>query len=112
MWKSLGHFFASIAQKILAVNKTVQADAPVIEGVTAAVPVYGPLGVTVEKAAFAVLGEIAAFINAGGAAAKAKLVNLGLDSAVVDTAEAVGTGAMAVVAAALPAAVPAAKTAT
>lgn len=69
MWKSLGHFFASVAHKILAVNTTIQSAAPAIEGVTAAIPVYGPLGLTIEKSAFAVLGEVAAFINAGGAAA-------------------------------------------
>lgn len=106
MWKSLGHFFASIAQKILSVNATVQKDAPVIEGVTGAIPVYGPLGLTIEKAGFAILGELAAFVNAGGAAAKAKLLDLGLDSNVIETAEAVGSSVMHVVANAIPAAVP------
>jgi hypothetical protein len=89
MWKSLGHFFASVFQKVLAVNTAVQKDAPVIEGATAAIPVYGPLAVTVEQAAFAVLGEIAAAINAGGAAAEAHLTSAGLDQNVIDTVKAV-----------------------
>lgn len=87
MWKSLGHFFASFFQKVLAV-------APVVEGVTAALPIYGPLGLTIEKAAFAVLGEVQAAISAGGAAAEAHLANAGLDANVIATVKAVGVSAV------------------
>jgi hypothetical protein len=94
MWKSLGHFFASVFQKVLAVNATIQKDAPVIEGATAAVPVYGPLAVTVEQAAFAVLGEVAAALNAGGAAVETQLTSAGLDQKVIDTVKAVAASSV------------------
>ena len=52
------------------------------------IPVYGPLAVTVEKAGYAVLGELASVLTAGGAAAEAKLADAGLDVNVVATVKA------------------------
>ncbi len=92
MWKSLGHFFASVFQKVLAVDKAVVATEPVVEGKTSLVPVYGPLALPIEKAAYAVLGEIAAAITAGGAAAESHLTNAGVDQKVIDTVKAVVAG--------------------
>lgn len=108
MWKSLGHFFASIAKKVLAVNAVAQKDKATIEGATAVIPVYGPFAVGIEDAAFAVLGEVAACITAGGAAAEQHLANAGLDANVIATAKAVATGAvnLADVAKAFPKATP------
>lgn len=99
MWKSLGHFFASVFQKVIAVNATIQKDAPVIEGVTAAIPVYGPLAVTAEQAAFAVLGEIAAALSTGGDKAEAALVSAGMDQKVIDTVKAVAASPVTLAAA-------------
>ena len=95
-FKSMGHFFATLVQKVLAaepkivaVGTAVENTAAQVESVTALIPVYGPLAVTAEKAAYALIGEVMAALKAGGAAAEAKLADLGLDSAVVDTVKAV-----------------------
>ena len=109
-WKNIGHFFASVLQKTLALLGVIAKDTPIIEAVTAEIPVYGPLLLTAEKGAFAVAGEIAAFLHAGGDAAEAKLLNLGLDANVVATAKALGQGVMAAVATAMPAAAPSVPT--
>jgi len=87
-FKSVGHFFATVYQKALADLGKVESTEKTVETVSANVPVYGPLAVTVEKAGYAVLGEISAVLTAGGAAAKAKLADAGLDSNVVATVEA------------------------
>jgi len=96
VFKSIGHFFANAIQKLLAAEPTVVADATKIEGtqatvtaVSAAVPVYGPLAVNVENAGYALLGEVIAVLKAGGAAAQAKLADVGLDTAVIATVKAV-----------------------
>lgn len=104
-FRSAGHFLATVFHKVLgaaqatvstvakdapvvvAAIQQVEATAPVVEAVTATIPVYGPLGLTLEKAGYAVLGEIGAAIAAGGAAAKANLANAGLDQAVIATVE-------------------------
>lgn len=83
-FKSVGHFFA----KAFAFLPKIEATAGTVETVTAAVPTYGPLAVSVEKAGYAVLGELAAVINAGGAAASSKLSDAGLDINVIQTVEA------------------------
>jgi hypothetical protein len=96
VFKSIGHFFANAIQKLLAAEPTVVADAQKVEStqaevtaVTALVPTYGPLGVTIENAGYALLGEMVAVLKAGGAAAEAKLADIGLDSDVVATVKAV-----------------------
>ena len=55
---------------------------------TSAVPLDGPLALSVENAAYAVLGDVAAVVNAADAAGKAKLADSGLDTQVIATVEA------------------------
>ena len=86
-FKSVGHFLATVFQKTLAVVPKIEAAASVVETVSAAVPTFGPLAVTVEKAGFAVLGELASVLVAADAAGKAKLVDAGLDVNVIATVE-------------------------
>jgi hypothetical protein len=87
-FKSFGHFFATAFEKVVAVLPKIEATETTVETVTAKVPVYGPLALPLEKAGYAVLGELAAVLNAGGAAAKAKLNDAGLDINVIQTVEA------------------------
>jgi hypothetical protein len=87
-FKSVGHLFATAYSKIVKILPAIQATAGTVETVTAAVPVYGPLALPVEKAAYAVLGELAAVLNAGGAATSKKLADAGLDINVIQTVEA------------------------
>jgi hypothetical protein len=86
--KSVGHFFATVFQKVVAAIPKVEATATAVEAVSAVVPVYGPLAVPIEKAGYAVLGELAAVLTAGGAAAEAKLSDAGLDVNVIATVKA------------------------
>jgi hypothetical protein len=85
--KSIGHFFATVYQKAIAVLPKVQATEGTVEKVTAKVPVYGAIALPIEKLGYAVLGELSAVLNAGGSAAKAKLLDAGLDSNVVSAVE-------------------------
>jgi len=87
-FKSVGHFFATVYEKIVAVIPKIAATESTAETVTAAVPVYGPLGLSIEKAGYAVLGELSSVLNAGGEAVKAKLSDAGLDQNVIATVEA------------------------
>ncbi len=91
-FKSVGHFFATVYSKAVAILPKIQATEKTVETVTAAAavaePVYGPLALTAEKAAYAVLGELSAVLNAGGAAASSKLADAGLDINVISTVEA------------------------
>lgn len=87
-FKSIGHFFAKFYSALKADLPKVEATAATVELVTAAVPTYGPLALPVEKLAYAALGELSAVINAGDAAAKAKLADAGLDTAVIESVEA------------------------
>lgn len=87
-FKSVGHFFATVYSKALNIIPKVQATAGTVETVTAAVPVYGPLALPIEKAAYAALGELSAVLHAGGAAASTKLTDAGLDINVIQTIEA------------------------
>ena len=90
-FKSVGHFFASAFKKLAAAEpkiaadlKLVQGAKPVVEGVTqAAAPELVPL----EDAGFAVLGEVASLLNAGGEAMAAKLANVGFDVNVINMAK-------------------------
>lgn len=87
-FKSVGHFLATAYQKVVAVIPKVEATETTVETVTAQVPVYGELALPVEKLGYAALGELAAVLNAGGAAAKAKLSDAGLDINVINAVEA------------------------
>lgn len=87
-FKSVGHFFATVFEKAIIEIPKIQATATTVETVSAAVPVYGPLAVPIEKAAYAALGELAAVLNAGGAATATKLSDAGLDINVIQTVEA------------------------
>lgn len=87
-FKSVGHFFATVFSKAVSIIPKIEATAGTVETVTAAVPVYGPLALPIEKAGYAILGEVAAVLNAGGAAASAKLNDAGLDISVIQTIEA------------------------
>jgi hypothetical protein len=87
-FKSVGHFFATVFEKVLADIPKVEATASTVEAVTAAIPTYGPLAVPIEQAGYAVLGELASVLTAGGAAAEAKLADAGLDTNVITTVKA------------------------
>jgi hypothetical protein len=87
MFKNIGHFFATVYQKVTSVLPKIQATETTVETVTSTIPVYGPLALPVEKLGYAVLGEISAVLHAGGAAASAKLADAGLDSAVISSVE-------------------------
>jgi hypothetical protein len=95
-FNSIGHALASIYTEVVAGVKKVEGVEKTVETVTAAIPVYGPLGLTVEKAAFAALGELGAVLAAGGDAVKAKLADAGLDQNVVATVEALLAGGVQV----------------
>ena len=94
MFKSVGHFFATVYSKALGIEqKTIKA-LPAVEGtestveaVSATIPVFGPLALPVEKLGYAVLGEISAILQTGDTALKSKLLDAGLDSAVVASVE-------------------------
>jgi hypothetical protein len=86
-FKSVGHFFATAFEKVVAVLPKVQATEATVEAVSAKVPVYGPLAVPVEKIGYAVLGELASVLAATGEAGKAKLADAGLDINVITTVE-------------------------
>jgi len=81
-WKSVGHVFASgfhdlvvAARAVALFSAKVQPEASTIESITSLVPIYGPEAATIERLAFAALGEFAAIVNAaGGASAAASLV--------------------------------------
>jgi hypothetical protein len=90
MFKNIGHFFATVYQKALTIIPAIQKTETTVETVTANanIPVYGPLALTVEKAGYAILGELSAVLHAGGEAAAAKLTDAGLDSNVIATVKA------------------------
>jgi hypothetical protein len=88
-FKSIGHFFAKAYEAIIADLPKIEATESTVEAVTAAIPTFGPLALTAEKTAYAVLGEISAVLTAGGDAAAAKLTDAGLDINVVNTVKAV-----------------------
>ncbi|HVJ09793.1 MAG TPA: hypothetical protein VM554_15555 [Acidisarcina sp.] len=87
-FKSVGHFFASFFTAVKNDLPKVMATAAVVESVTAAIPVYGPLAVSAEKLAYAAMGELAAVLHSGDAAVKTKLQDAGLDIAVIQSIEA------------------------
>ena len=87
-FKSIGHFFATAYQKVVAVLPKIENSEATVEKVTAAVPVYGTLALPIEKLGYACLGELSAVLNAGGAAATAKLTDAGLDINVIQSVQA------------------------
>ena len=87
-FKSVGHLFATVFEKVVADIPKVEATSATVETVTAAIPVYGPLAVPIEKAGYAVLGELASVLTAGGAAAESKLADAGHDVQVIATIKA------------------------
>jgi hypothetical protein len=86
-FKSVGHLFATAFQKVVTVIPKIEATEGTVETVTAKVPVYGPLALPVEKAAYAILGEIGAVLSSSNAAGKQKLQDAGLDINVITTVE-------------------------
>ena len=88
IFKSIGHFFARFFTAAVRELPRVIATAGTVEAVTASIPVYGPLAVSAEKLAYAVLGEISSVLNAAGEAGKAKLADAGLDINVIKSVEA------------------------
>ena len=96
VYNSVAHFIATAIKRLLAASPVIVADCTAVEStqtevtaITALVPTYGPLAVTVENAGYALLGEIIAVLKASGAAAEAKLLDVGLDANVVATVKAV-----------------------
>ena len=96
LFTSIGHFFAkavsvflSVEPKIDAGAAKVEAAGASVEAVTAAIPVYGPMAVTIEKAGEMALGAIVGVIHSFGAAAQSNLTNAGLDITAIQTAQAV-----------------------
>ena len=85
-FKSVGHFFAKVFRDVVVGLHVVEGTASVVEGVTAAV---FPQAVPVEKAAYAVLGEISSLLTAGGQAAEDKLANVGVDVSVINQVKSV-----------------------
>lgn len=81
--------------------ENVEAHKTVIEGVSAAVagavaPGSAVAVLTIEDAAFAVLGAVDAALKSGDAATEQKLLDAGLDKAAIDAAKNVGTQTVAV----------------
>ena len=96
LFASVTHFFAKAINvfltadpKIEAAAAKIEAAGPEIEAVAAAVPVYGPVAVTIEKAGEMALGALVSVLHVFGTAAQAKLLNAGLDVTAIQTAQAV-----------------------
>lgn len=93
-FNSVAHFFAKAFQtikndlpKVATGLEKVEAEKPLVEGVTAAAG--GSVIVPLEDAAFACLGAVSAFLSAGGSAAAQKLQDLGLDQVAIQKAQSV-----------------------
>lgn len=74
MFKNIGHFFATLAQKVLAVVNAIDSTEKTVEGVTALIPVYGPAALKIEDVVYGIFGDIAAALTAGQAAAVGTVV--------------------------------------
>lgn len=90
-FKSVGHFFATVFTAVVKEIPKIEGTATTVEMVTAATT-FGPLALPIEKAGYAILGEVASVLNAGGAAASQKLSDAGLDITVIQTIEALLAG--------------------
>lgn len=109
---NFGHVFASFFQKVVAVAQkalveakaleqkavanipavqagiqTVENAAPEIEAVTAAIPTYGALALPFENVLFALMGEFAKVLAAGGDAAAKYFADAGMDIKVIQTVQ-------------------------
>ena len=100
IFKNIGHFFATLFKGAVAAIPKIEATAGTVEAATSVVPIYGPLGATLEQAAYAALGELASVLTAGGTAAESKLADAGLDANVVATVKALVASVPAIVASA------------
>lgn len=98
IFKNLGHYFAVAVSKLplwaakadfVAQSVEIRVDeaAPTVEAVSAIVPVYGPEMVNTEKAGAMALGAIVSVFHVLGGAARAKLLDIGLDETAVATVE-------------------------
>lgn len=91
-FKNVGHFFATVFQKVKADLPKVEAGVQqvaatktVVEGAT---QLIAPGAVPIEDAAYAVLCAVGAALTAGGSATEAKLADAGLDAAAIEKAKA------------------------
>lgn len=96
-FKAAKAFVIKYEPKLITGIEHVEADKTVIEavtavGVSAVSPGSAPIAVTIEDAAFAVLGKIVDLLNAGSTAAESNLLNAGFDQNVIDAAKAVAAG--------------------
>lgn len=101
-FKSIPHALATFYKKIVANTPKVEkvldkaaAEKTAVEGVSGAVanaitPGAGVVVVTIEDAAFSLLGCVDALLKSGDAAAEAKLLSAGLDVTAISNAKAVG----------------------
>jgi len=87
-FRSIGHFFATALQAVENELPKIEGTKATVEAVTNAIP-GGAAVVPLEDIAYSLLGEIASVLTAGGAAAKAKLADAGLDVNVVTNVETV-----------------------
>ena len=92
-FSSIGHALASGLSDIVKGEQAVvkfisKIDTPanqaIVEGLTALIPDYGASGVAVERGVFAVAGEVAAVLSKFDEASAQKLIDAGLDKAVID----------------------------
>lgn len=90
-FSSIGHFFASVGKDIVKfakaagpvvnkIDKTVEANLPLIEGLSALVSPKAP---AIEDAAYALFGKVAHAISEASDAANANGLNLALDAQTV-----------------------------
>lgn len=105
-FKSIPHALATFYKRVVADTPKIIAGAEkvldkaasektAVEGVSGAVanaitPGAGVAVVTIEDAAFSLLGCVDALLKSGDAAAEAKLLGAGLDVAAINNAKAVG----------------------
>jgi hypothetical protein len=85
-FRSIGHFFAVGFKALVGDLPKIEAAKPVVEAITNAIPGGAPF-VAIEDVAFSLVGELAAVLTSGGAAAKAKLADAGLDINVLTNVE-------------------------
>ena len=79
-FKSVGHFLAKAFTAVVKGVATVAKSEATVEAVTS---VVDPAAVPLERAAYALLGEIGSLLAKGDAAVLAKLADAGLDTAVI-----------------------------
>jgi hypothetical protein len=85
-FRSIGHFFAVAFRAVEKELPVLIGTKATVEAVTNAIPGAAAF-IPVEDIAYSLLGEISSILTAGGAAAKAKLADAGLDVNVVTNVE-------------------------